>query len=184
MADSANKICQGCGAAITAEQIAQRKAGLIQGVLLCPACVDKKRQQAIAAQSAAKATGHVKHATAVPAKKAEVTDEADIAISLVDDDEMPTSESRMIRSFAKGSTLGGAHHDQNLRRALTGPTEAATRARTFHGKLTDAGLAHLDDTMNEWLDKNDDIYIKSVTSSIGVFESKTKEPHLFITVFY
>lgn len=182
MADTANKICQGCGAGITAEQIAQRKAGLIQGVLLCPACVEKKRQQALAAQAAQKAAGHV--AVAVPAKKAAPTDEADVAISLVDDDEMPTSESRMIRSFAKGSTLGGAHHDDKLQRALTGPTEAATRARTFHGKLTDAGLAHLDDTMNEWLDKNDDVYIKSVTSSIGVFESKTKEPHLFITVFY
>ena len=42
----------------------------------------------------------------------------------------------------------------------------------------------MDDIMNEWLDKNTGVFIKAVTSSIGVFEGKNKEPHLFISVFY
>jgi hypothetical protein len=182
MNEAGNKTCQGCGAEITAEQIAQRQAGLVQGVLLCPQCVAQKRQQAMQAaqQAAAQSAPPPPPATAVKAQE----DEADVAIALVDDDEMVSSTSREIRSFAAGSTLGGAHHDDKLKRPLASSTEAATRARTFHAKLTDAGLAHLDDTMNEWLDSNDQIYIKSVTSSIGMFEAKKKEPHIFITVFY
>ncbi|HVP09605.1 MAG TPA: hypothetical protein VMV94_00265 [Phycisphaerae bacterium] len=182
MNDVAKRTCQGCNAEITAEQIAQRQAGLVQGVLLCPNCVAEKRraamQQAAAAKKAAPAANPAPRATAAP------VDEADIAISLIDDDEMPTSQSREIRSFAKGSTLGGKHHDDKLTRPLGGPRDAASRIRTFHSKLTDAGLANMDDTINEWLDSHPEIFIKTVTSSIGIFESKTKEPHLFVCVFY
>jgi len=174
MNDVAKRTCQVCSAEITPEQIAQRQAGLIQGVLLCPKCVAEKRKAAMQqAQAAAQ-----KKAAAAP------VDEADIAISLIDDDEMPTSESRVIRSFAARSTLGGAHHDDKLKRPLGGPRDAASRVRTFHAKLTDAGLANMDDQINEWLDTHPDVYIKTVTSSIGIFESKTKEPHLFVCLFH
>jgi hypothetical protein len=180
MNDTARKTCQGCGAEITAEQIAQRQAGLIQGVLLCPNCVAEKRRAALAAAQKKAAPA----AAAAPRAAAPPVDEADIAISLIDDDEMPTTESRVIRSFSKGSTLGGKHHEDKLKRPLGGPRDAASRIRTFHSKLTDAGLANMDDMINDWLDSHPDVYIKTVTSSIGIFESKTKEPHLFICVFY
>jgi hypothetical protein len=186
MNDTAKRICQGCDAEITAEQISQRQAGLIQGVLLCPNCVaEKRRAAAQQAQAAAqkKAAG-APPAAAAPRAAAAPVDEADIAISLIDDDEMPTSESRVIRSFAKASTLGGKHHDEKLKRPLGGPRDAASRVRTFHSKLTDAGLANMDDMINEWLDSHPEIFIKTVTSSIGIFESKTKEPHMFVCVFY
>ncbi|MFH1417053.1 MAG: hypothetical protein ABII12_02030 [Planctomycetota bacterium] len=188
MSEAPKKTCQGCGGEITAEQIAGRQAGLIQGVLLCPNCVAEKRrkamevhtatQRAVAAPPAAQAVS----AGTRPARPP--IDEADVAISLIDDDEMPTSESRMIRSFAAGSTLGGTHQDQKLKRPLGGPTDAATRIRTFHAKLTDAGLANLDDIINEWIDANPGVFIKSTSTSVGIFESKKKEPHLFVTIFY
>lgn len=189
MNDAAKKTCQVCGAEITAEQIAQRQAGLIQGVLLCPKCVAEKRRQAMqqaqaAAQKKAPAQAAAGQSAGAPAKTAQPVDEADIAISLVDDDEMATSESREIRSFSRASTLGGTRHDDRLKRPISGPRDAASRVRTFHAKLTDAGLANMDETVNEWLDSHPDIYIKTVTSSIGIFESKTKEPHLFVCVFY
>lgn len=185
MNDVAKRMCQTCNAEITAEQIAQRQAGLIQGVLLCPKCVAEKRRQAVQqAQIAAQKKGEGQPAAAAPRPPAQPVDEADIAISLIDDDEMPTSESRVIRSFAARSTLGSAHHDEKLKRPLGGPRDAASRIRTFHSKLTDPGLANMDDQINEWLDLHPDIYIKTVTSSIGIFESKTKEPHLFVCVFY
>jgi len=182
MAD-ANKACQKCGTTITPNDIVQRKAGLVQGMLLCPSCVEMKRRVALQARAAASQTAAASAPQATAVAKPAPQDEADELITLVSDDEMPGSKSK-IRSFAEGSTLGGAHHDESLKRALGGPQDAATRVRTFHCKLTDAGLANMDDIMNEWLDKHPDVYIKNVTSSIGVFESKTKEPHLFVCVFY
>ncbi len=186
MDQTTNKTCEDCGGEITGEQIAQRKAGLVGGVLLCPGCVAKKRQAAVQARANATpaAAAPPAQAVAAPAPRLTREEEADEVISLVSDDEMPTSKSQMIRSFAEGSTLGGAHHDENLKRPLTGPKEAATRIRTFHCKLTDAGLANMDDIVNEWLDKHPDVYVKTVTSSIGTFESKKKEPHMFVCVFY
>jgi hypothetical protein len=183
MNDTAKRTCQSCGAEITTEQISQRQAGLVQGVLLCPNCVAEKRRAAIQ-QAQKKAAATAPPASPAPRAAAAPVDEADIAISLIDDDEMPTSESRVIRSFAKGSTLGGKHTDDKLKRPLGGPRDAATRIRTWHAKLTDAGLANMDELINEWLDSHPDIFIKTVTSSIGIFESKTKEPHLFVCVFY
>ena len=180
MNDTAKRTCQSCSAEITAEQISQRQAGLIQGVLLCPNCVAEKRRAAMQqAQAAAQ-----KKAAVAPQPAAQPVDEADIAISLIDDDEMPTSQSREIRSFAKGSTLAAKHHEEKLKRPLGGARDAASRIRTFHSKLTDPGLANMDDSINEWLDSNPQIFIKTVTSSIGIFESKVKEPHLFVCVFY
>ncbi len=188
MSDAPKKTCQGCGGQITTEQIAGKQAGLIQGVLLCPNCVAEKRRQAMEAHAAtqrAAAAPPAAQAVNLVAKPAQaLVDEAEVAISLIDEDEMPTSESRMIRSFAAGSTLGGGHQDAKLKRPLGGPTDTATRIRTFHAKLTDAGLANLDDIVNEWIDNNPGVYIKSNSTSIGTFESKKKEPHLFVTIFY
>lgn len=182
MTQAANKTCQGCKVEITPAEIIDRRAGLVQGVLLCAKCVDAKRRQALQGRPTAPPTASPPAAQLVsppPPKAPE-----DELISLVSDDEMPTSKSQMIRSFAEGSTLGGAHNDSKLKRKVAGPNEPATRTRTFHGKLTDAGLANMDDIMNEWLDQHPDIFVKHVTSSIGIFESKTKETHIFISIFY
>lgn len=194
MAEAANKTCQGCNTEILPDDIAQRRAGLVQGVLLCPRCVEQKRQAATqprpaatpAAASPAEQSSPAGAGAAPPIASSapSVKNDVDEVISLVTDDEMPSSKSQMIRSFATGSTLGGAHHDEKLKRPIGGPQDAATRIRTFHCKLTDAGLANMDDTINEWLDNHPNIYIKSVTSSVGVYESKTKESHLFIAMFY
>ncbi len=188
MSDAPKKTCQGCGGVITSEQIAGKQAGLIQGVLLCPNCVAEKRRQAMAAQAttqravAAPPAAQAANLVAKPAPS--LVDEAEVAISLIDEDEMPTSESRMIRSFAAGSTLGGSHHDQSFKRPLGGAADTATRIRTFHAKLTDAGLANLDEIVNQWIDNNPGVFIKSNSTTIGTFESKKKEPHLFVTIFY
>lgn len=184
MDQTTQKTCDGCGGAITPEEIIQRTAGLVAGKLLCPGCVDKKRREALQARATTQAPAAPAArvvATAAPAPGANKTDEV---ISLISDDEMPTSKSQTIRSFADGSTIGGAHHDEQLKRPVSGPDAPATRCRTFHGKLTAAGLANMDDGMNEWLDSHPEIYIKNVTSSVGIFEGKTKETHFLVTVFY
>ncbi len=183
MTHAAKKTCEECGDDIAPEAIIQRKAGLMQGRLLCPNCVELKRR--VAMQARATSTQSSGESPAAPAAAAPASkNDDDELISLVTDDEIPSSKSQMIRSFSTGSTLGGAHHDESLKRPIGGPQDAATRVRTFHCKLTDAGLANLDDIINDWLDSHTEVYIKSVTSSVGTFESKKKEPHLFICLFY
>ena len=118
MNDTAKRTCQGCSAEITAEQISQKQAGLIQGVLLCPNCVAEKRRAAMQQAAAQKKPAGAPPAAPAPRAAAKPVDEADIAISLIDDDEMPTSESTVIRSFSRGSTLGGKHHEDKLKRPL------------------------------------------------------------------
>jgi len=121
----------------------------------------------------------------MPSVQEGVRDISDEPVSLIDEEPgIKKREAPKIRSFSEGSTLGGAHNDANLQRPLAAVAEPATRVRTFHGKLTAAGLAHMDDLVNEWLDANPDIYIKQSTSSIGVFEGKAKESHLVLTILY
>ncbi len=182
MSDDPVRSCQGCGSEITNEQVSQRQAGLVQGILLCPECVEEKRREATDAQaSAQRAVAAAETRAYIPAVREK---EEDAPLSLIDEEQMSGKGEKMIRSFAEGSTLGGAHDEAKLKRPLAGPSEPASRCRTFHGKLTAAGLANMDEILNEWLDNQPGVYIKSVSSSVGVFEGKNKEPHVIMTVFY
>lgn len=232
--------CEGCDSGIQNEDIIHRRAGLVGGVLLCPDCVEKKRQAIVAAQqamqaqqmdappmrsdmstasptqratpevrtsdfddpfethtanlnenrplhtpSAARQVGTSTGSVYMPSVEDGVRDISDEPLSLIDAEPgVPRRDAPRIRSFSEGSTLGGQHNDSALNRPLTAMAEPATRVRTFHGKLTAAGLAHMDDLVNEWLDSNPDVYIKQSTSSIGVFEGKAKESHLVLTILY
>lgn len=207
MSQGVDKTCEACGSAITPDQITSRQAGLVGGVLLCPKCVEQKRQQLMEARNEAlKSQGVAPQPTqhaggpaqdgsdshTVGASQGSVwippikegKDEADEALSLVSDDEMGAAGHTEIRSFSEGSTLAGVHKDVGFKRPLAGVGEPATRVRTFHGKLTEAGLAHMDEQINEWLDTHPDIFIKNSASTVGTFEGKTKEPHLLVTLFY
>ena len=43
----------------------------------------------------------------------------------------------------------------------------------------------MNETINEWVDANDDIQIKFVSSCIGTIEAKSSQDmHLIVTVFY
>ena len=162
-----NKECQKCGGEITTEQIIAKAAGLVNGILMCPACVDEKRRELIAAQQRA--------ATAPEDEK----------LTLVDEIEMTARrEPPKIVSFARDSTLAGVHDDSRLKRSVSGADEPATRCRTFHSKLTPAALAHMDELINEWIDSNPGIFIKYVTTTVGPFEAKHVEQHLIMTIFY
>jgi hypothetical protein len=203
MTDNAQRHCDVCKADISNDDIVNRLAGLVAGVLLCARCVEKKRQEILAQQQAAPpqtAPSAVSVADDAPVHHAEIgttkggvympafhdgqKDIADESLSLIDDGDARPTGSTQIRSFATGSTLAGQHDDSRYKRPLAAHNQPATRVRTFHGKLTEAGVAHMDELVNEWLDGNPDVFIKSSTSSIGVFEGKSKEPHLVLTLFY
>jgi hypothetical protein len=172
-----NKECQKCGGEITTDQIIQKAAGLVNGILMCPACVDEKRKELIAAQQRAMQAA----AAGGPAQPAG----ADDKLMLIDEAEMTQRrDPPKIMSFSQGSTIAGAHNESNLKRSLSGASEPATRCRSFHSKLTPAALAHMDDLINEWIDQNQGIYIKYVSTTVGPFEAKHVEQHLIVTVFY
>lgn len=61
--------------------------------------------------------------------------------------------------------------------------EGATHVRSFHSKLTDDALGYVDKQINAWLDDNPDIEVKFVTTTIGTFTGKVKEPHLICQVW-
>jgi hypothetical protein len=177
-----NKTCERCGGDITTEQIVAKQAGLVNGVLLCPGCVEEKRKELIAAQQAAHAAAQAAVAQVGSKPPGDITDEK---ISLIDEEEVPKGrDAPKIRSFAAGSTLAGAHHDAHLKRSITSMSDPPTRIRTFHSKLTPAALAHMDDLINEWIDANPTMCIKLVTTSVGPFEAKHVEQHLIVNVFY
>ncbi len=59
----------------------------------------------------------------------------------------------------------------------------ASHVKTFHSKLTDDALGYIDTQINEWLDENPTYEVKFVSTTIGTFTGKTKEPHLICQVW-
>lgn len=200
MSTSQARHCQVCQSAISNEDIVERRAGLVAGVLLCHGCVEKKRVEFQAQAQAAQAAAPVAHAAPAAHRESEVgstqggvyipafhegeRDIADEPVALIDESSDRVAGTSLIRSFSTGSTLAGAHDESKYKRPLAGPNQPAVRVRTFHGKLTEAGMAHMDEQINDWLESHPEVFIKNSTSSIGMFEGKTKEPHLVLTLFY
>ena len=176
------KSCESCGASIYQEHIKKGAADLFAGKLLCPHCLQQKKEIAAVNPAAAYSEGE-------PAQ-----DDEPLTL-LVDEDEgeegvtasKPPTE---IRSFgggpSGGTSYGAPVPDEDLyRRSLQPESPHATRCRTFHGKLTDASMAHMNQVMNEWVDRNPDIEIKFATSCIGLVVGKSSQDlNIFVTVFY
>lgn len=176
MADGEHRVCQVCEAEITPEQIAAKQAGLLKGVLHCPKCVQAKRQAAAAAApvaAAISAGGAPKSSTAL----------AEEPITLLGSDD-GAAQSSMVRSFAGSGTAVGEKAERQYKRPLAGRDQGATRCRTFHAKLAAGAIVYLDDQINEWIDSHPDVYIKTVSTTVGLFEGKHQEPHLMVTIFY
>lgn len=78
----------------------------------------------------------------------------------------------------------GTPRAHSFQRALVPDAQYATRCRTFHCRLSEAGFQHMNDQINEWIDGHEDIVVKFATNSIGIIDGKHAEPHLIVTVFY
>jgi hypothetical protein len=99
-------------------------------------------------------------------------------ISLVGEADTHTAK---IQAFGVAGSLA---HQSTWKRATTVTGTGAIRVRTFHGRLSDEGLAYMDEKINQWLDEHDDIEVKLVTTSIGIYETKSKDPALIVNVWY
>jgi hypothetical protein len=100
-------------------------------------------------------------------------------IGLVDELDNQTAE-KTIKAFG---ITGAAKAREFKRKAITSGT-GACRVKTFHGKLSDQGMQYLDDAINDWLDNHPEVEVKFVTSSVGTFEGKIREPALVLNVWY
>jgi hypothetical protein len=157
-ADTELGTCAGCGATIYPEHLERHSADRVGGKLFCMHC--------LAEQRATVGGGTV--------------GEGGMAIPLLDDAAPEAAQSAVstVRERAAHS------HGPKFRRPLLTGSPAATRCRTFHCKLTDASIVHMDQQINEWIDGHDDVEVKFATSTVGVVEGKHNDPHLIVTIYY
>ena len=87
-----------------------------------------------------------------------------------------------IKAFGVG--MSDKAHLTKFNRQPTVNGFGACRVRTFHGRLSDEGLAYMDDKINEWLDTHPEIEVKFTTSTVGLYDGKMKEPALILNVWF
>ncbi len=101
------------------------------------------------------------------------------------DDPIPTASSTdaapKIRTFQQ--KLSSLKHEDNWNRTPNSNGTGAIHCKSFHCKLTGDSLEFLDQQINEWLDAHPQYEVKFVTSSIGTWTGKHKEPNLIVTVW-
>jgi hypothetical protein len=143
-------------------------AGYHGGKLLCPHCFNDAQ-----------------------AAKAE-EDDVKLQPIAFDEEEKPTPEGAAanqgtgMHAFS-GDTfaaLGTVFDDSKYNRKADPNSPAALRCRTFHSKLNAGALAYMNDQINTWADADPRICIKFASATIGVFEGKSKDQQLILTVFY
>jgi hypothetical protein len=106
----------------------------------------------------------------------------DDPIALVEEltEEETATTHKKIKAFGEDS--GRKQHEWQRKTIVSG--QGACRMKSFHGKYSDQGLQYLDDAVNEWLDAHPDVEVKFVTSTVGVFEGKIREPALVLNLWY
>jgi hypothetical protein len=105
-------------------------------------------------------------------------------IGLVDAPAAPTGAAP-ISSKIKAFGMGGpttTHAPFKRQPFVTG--QGAIRVRSFHGRLSDEGMNYMDDKINDWLDNHQEIEVKFVTTAIGQYEGKIREPALVLNIWY
>ena len=149
------RTCDACGATIYPEHIEKHVARNIDGRLLCKHCVEEQEAALV---------------------------DAPIAL---EDDPVPATQQAPPPRIRHNRPAQAAHADEaHFRRQPDPESPHATRAKTFHCRLTDASMTHLDEMINEWADAREHVRIKFATSTVGVIEGKHADPHLVVTVFY
>jgi hypothetical protein len=91
------------------------------------------------------------------------------------------SEAPKIRTFQQ--KLRSIRHEDSWNRTPNANGTGAIHVKSFHAKLTGDSLEFLDQQVNEWLDAHPQYEVKYVTSSIGTWTGKSKEPNLILNVW-
>jgi hypothetical protein len=94
----------------------------------------------------------------------------------------PSQEAAAKKIKAFGPETVRQSHDWKRKPSANGT--GASHVRTFHGKYSDQGLEYLDNAINDWLEVHPEVEVKFVTSTVGVFEGKIREPALVLNLWY
>jgi len=94
---------------------------------------------------------------------------------------VPEPPRQKIRVFEQ--KLGGGHQDKGWKRPTNVTGVGAVHVKSFHCKLTGDSLDFLDRQINEWLDEHPEYEVKLVTTTVGEWTGKLKEPALIVNVW-
>jgi hypothetical protein len=108
----------------------------------------------------------------------------DDPLELVDEEKPATAQAEPPKSKIHGITAANALAQHTYKRPTHYNSSGAVRMRTFHCRLSEQGVEYLDQIINDWLEHHADIEIKFVTSTIGMWDGKLKEPTLILNVWY
>jgi len=86
-----------------------------------------------------------------------------------------------IRSFTQ--KLNEGRHEDNWDRSPNVTGTGAIHVKSFHARLTGDSLEFLDQQINEWLDRHPQYEVKFVTTAVGTWSGKLKEPNLVVNVW-
>ena len=78
---------------------------------------------------------------------------------------------------------GTGKHEDNWKRSPNVTGTGAIHCKSFHCKLTGDSLENLDRQINEWLDAHPQYEVKFVTTSVGEWLGKLKEPNLIVQIW-
>ncbi|RME39201.1 MAG: hypothetical protein D6788_05935 [Planctomycetota bacterium] len=163
-------VCDQCGASVYREHLDSGIARYENGKLLCSVCVAEYER----AHDAAGGGGAQDLA---PIEFEDDEDDAAAGSSVM-------SSTRIHSVSAATLGKGDGWDESRFKRPLNPNGHGATRCRTFHCRLSDGAIEYMMKQINEWLDANEDVVIKFVNTSIGLFEGKHTEQNLIMTVFY
>lgn len=151
-------VCSTCGASVYREHVHRGLAGMWGGRMLCPTCIKPKRE-GVPPEPAAETLDSIPLAAETP------NDEADTPASMPQSTQVAACEPEIEEPSA--SSRAGARH-----------------VKTFHAKLSEAALRHMDEQVNAWLQQHPSTEIRFANTTVGMFEGKHAEPNLILTLFY
>ena len=109
-----------------------------------------------------------------------VEDDVDEPITLVETED----EDGMSKIRAAGARSLLDQDKQEYARSLHKTGTGATRCRIFHSRVALAPLDHMQNSINEWLDSDENLEVKHVGHLIGIMEGKSPEPNLIVIAWY
>jgi len=107
-------------------------------------------------------------------------DDVDEPISLVETE----GEDGVSKIRAAGARSPLDRGKQEYARSLNKTGTGATRCRMFHSRIALAPLEHMQSSINEWLDSDENLDVKHVGHIIGIMEGKSPEPNLIVIAWY
>jgi hypothetical protein len=182
------RTCEKCGGTITAEEIIQRRAGLVDKKLLCVACVDALRRQVAMARAAA-----AQKARDAEEQAARQQPEAETAAPETrEQEETAAREAAAAAGEPEGSQAPQAEEEYTEAAAeepepaekSTAPVEGMRRCLIFHSAPTPEGIADLQQRINQWLSANPDVVVRSTSTTVGPCNGTPGESRFFVTMFF